>query len=349
VGGLSGLGAYNPRAMQSPVSISTIPPTDDAQLLASARRALDIETRAVAALAPRLDGGFATACRICLGCEGRVVVTGMGKSGHIAGKIAATFASTGTPAFFLHPAEAGHGDLGMITRTDVVVAISNSGETPELVLLLPHLKRLAVPLIVLVGKVDSTLGRAAAVALDVSVPEEACPLNLAPTASTTATLAMGDALAVTMLEARGFTEQDFARSHPGGSLGRQLLLHVEDVMRTGTALPRITADDQLGAGLIEMSKKGLGMTVVVDPDDCILGVFTDGDLRRAFDKQIDVHNTPMRAVMTTNCKTIGPRALAAEAVHLMEAHRVTALPVADSQGRLIGALNVHDLFRAGVV
>ena len=335
--------------MQSPVSISTTPPTDDAQLLASARRALAIETQAVAALAPRLDAAFAKACRICLACEGRVVVTGMGKSGHIAGKIAATFASTGTPAFFLHPAEAGHGDLGMITRTDVVVAISNSGETPELVLLLPHLKRLAVPLIVLVGKVDSTLGRASTVALDVSVPEEACPLNLAPTASTTATLAMGDALAVTVLEARGFTEQDFARSHPGGTLGRQLLLHVEDIMRTGAALPRIAADDQLGAGLIEMSSKGLGMTVVVDSEDRILGIFTDGDLRRAFDKQIDVHNTPMRAVMTTKCKTIGPRALAAEAVHIMETHRITALPVADPEGRLIGALNVHDLFRAGVV
>jgi arabinose-5-phosphate isomerase len=273
----------------------------------------------------------------------------MGKSGHVARKIAATFASTGTPAFFLHPAEAGHGDLGMITRTDAVVAISNSGETPELVLLLPHLKRLAVPLIVLVGKVDSTLGRAASVAIDVSVAEEACPLNLAPTASTTATLAMGDALAVSVLEARGFTKQDFAMSHPGGSLGRQLLLHVEDVMRTGTALPRVSADDQLGAGLIEMSQKGLGMTVVVDSDDRILGVFTDGDLRRAFAKQLDVHSTPMRAVMTSNCKTIGPRALAAEAVHIMELHRITALPVADSQGRLIGALNVHDLFRAGVV
>ncbi|MDB6162348.1 MAG: KpsF/GutQ family protein [Gammaproteobacteria bacterium] len=273
----------------------------------------------------------------------------MGKSGHIAGKIAATLASTGTPAFFLHPAEAGHGDLGMITRSDVVVAISNSGETPELVLLLPHLKRLAVPLIVLAGKVDSTLGRASTVALDVSVPEEACPLNLAPTASTTATLAMGDALAVSVLEARGFTKQDFALSHPGGSLGRQLLLHVEDIMRTGAALPRISANEQLGAGLIEMSRKGLGMTVVVDSDDLIVGIFTDGDLRRAFDKQIDVHNTPMRAVMTTHCKTIGPRALAAEAVHIMEVHRITALPVADAQGRLIGALNVHDLFRAGVV
>jgi arabinose-5-phosphate isomerase len=335
--------------MQSPVSISTTPPIDDSELLTFGRRALEIEAKALVALAPRLEASFAAACRICLACEGRVVVTGMGKSGHIARKIAATFASTGTPAFFLHPAEAGHGDLGMITRTDVVVAISNSGETPELVLLLPHLKRLAVPLIVLVGKVDSTLGRASTVALDVSVSEEACPLNLAPTASTTATLAMGDALAVSVLEARGFTEQDFARSHPGGSLGRQLLLHVEDVMRTGEALPRISADDQLGAGLIEMSRKGLGMTVVVDADDRILGIFTDGDLRRAFDKQIDVHNTPMRAVMTTKCKTIGPRALAAEAVHIMEVHRITALPVADSQGRLIGALNVHDLFRAGVV
>lgn len=335
--------------MQSPVAISTTPGTDDTQLLASARRALSIEAQAVAALAPRLDARFANACRLCLGCEGRVVVTGMGKSGHIAKKIAATFASTGTPAFFLHPAEAGHGDLGMITRSDVVVAISNSGETPELVLLLPHLKRLAVPLIVLVGKLDSTLGRASTVALDVSVAEEACPLNLAPTASTTATLAMGDALAVSVLEARGFTKQDFALSHPGGSLGRQLLLHVEDVMRTGAALPRISPDEPLGSGLVEMSRKGLGMTVVVDPDDHILGVFTDGDLRRALDKHIDVHTTSMRAVMTTKCKTIGPRALAAEAIHIMEVHRITALPVADPEQRLIGALNIHDLFRAGVV
>lgn len=340
--------------MQSPVSISTstkpaVTPATDAQLLASAHKALAIEARALAALAPRLSTEFAEACRICLACEGRVVVTGMGKSGHIARKIAATFASTGTPAFFLHPAEAGHGDLGMITRSDAVVAISNSGETPELVLLLPHLKRLAVPLIVLAGKLDSTLGRASTVAIDVSVAEEACPLNLAPTASTTATLAMGDALAVSVLEARGFTKQDFAMSHPGGSLGRQLLLHVENVMRTGDALPRIAAEDLLGAGLVEMSRKGLGMTVVVDAADRILGVFTDGDLRRALDKKIDVHTTLMRAVMITNCKTIGPRALAAEAIHLMETHRITALPVADPEGRLVGALNVHDLFRAGVV
>lgn len=335
--------------MHSPASVPAALGSDESQLLASAHRALAIEAQAVAALAPRLDGSFARACRICLSCDGRVVVTGMGKSGHIARKIAATLASTGTPAFFLHPAEAGHGDLGMITRADVVIALSNSGETPELVLLLPHLKRLGVPLIVMVGKPDSTLGRAATVTLDVSVPEEACPLNLAPTASTTATLAMGDAFAVTLLEARGFTKQDFALSHPGGSLGRQLLLHVEDIMRTGEALPRIGPEALLGAGLVEMSRKALGMTVVVSEDDHILGVFTDGDLRRALDKHVDVHRTPMREVMTPHCKSIGPKALAAEAVHLMELHRITALPVSDTDGRLIGALNVHDLFRAGVV
>jgi arabinose-5-phosphate isomerase len=326
------------------------PPVDDSeQLLASGRRALAIEARAVEGLQARVDESFAAACRLCLTCKGRVVVTGMGKSGHVARKIAATLASTGTPAFFLHPAEAGHGDLGMITRTDVVLALSNSGETPELVMLLPHLKRLGVPLLVIAGKTDSTLGRAAAVTLDVSVAEEACPLNLAPTASTTATLAMGDALAVTLLEARGFTKQDFARSHPGGSLGRQLLLHVEDLMRTGAAIPSSAPTDKLRDGLLEMSRKALGMTVVVSPENRVLGIFTDGDLRRTIDKQFDFHTTPMSAVMTSNCKSIGPRALAAEAVHLMETHRITALPVVDEQGRLVGALNVHDLFRAGVV
>ena len=321
----------------------------DDSLLASARRALHIEARAVEALAPRLGSAFAAACRLCLGCEGRVVVSGMGKSGHIAGKIAATLASTGTPAFFLHPAEAGHGDLGMITRSDVLLALSNSGETPELLLLLPPLKRLAVPLILMTGKADSTLGRAASVTLDVSVPEEACPLNLAPTASTTATLAMGDALAVAVLEARGFTRQDFARSHPGGALGRRLLLHVEDLMRTGAALPRVAPGARLSDGLLEMSRKGLGMTVIVAADERILGVFTDGDLRRALDRHIDVHATVMSAVMTAQAKTIGPRELAAEAVHLMEVHRITALPVADEHGRLVGALNFHDLLRAGVM
>jgi len=324
-------------------------PADQSSLLATARRALAIEARAVEALLARLDGRFAAACRVCLDCQGRVVVTGMGKSGHIARKVAATLASTGTPAFFLHPAEASHGDLGMITRGDAVLALSNSGETPELLLLLPHLKRLAVPLIVMTGKTDSTLGRAAAVALDVSVPEEACPLNLAPTASTTATLAMGDALAVAVLEARGFTKQDFARSHPGGTLGRQLLLHVEQIMRTGEALPRVGPQTPLGEGLLEMSRKGLGMTVIVDAGNRILGVFTDGDLRRALDRHIDIHGAAMSEVMTSPCKSIGPHGLAAEAVHLMEVHRITALPVADEQGRLLGVLNVHDLFRAGVM
>ncbi|MDE2449731.1 MAG: KpsF/GutQ family sugar-phosphate isomerase [Gammaproteobacteria bacterium] len=322
---------------------------DDSSLLATARRALAIEARAVEALVARLDDRFAAACRVCLQCQGRVVVTGMGKSGHVARKIAATLASTGTPAFFLHPAEAGHGDLGMITRGDAVLALSNSGETPELLLLLPHLKRLAVPLIVMAGKTDSTLGRAATVVIDVSVPEEACPLNLAPTASTTATLAMGDALAVTVLGARGFTKQDFARSHPGGTLGRQLLLHVEQIMRTGEALPRVGPQTRLGEGLLEMSRKGLGMTVVVDDGNRILGVFTDGDLRRALDRQVDIHGAAMSEMMTSPCKSIAPQALAAEAVHLMEVHRITALPVADEQGRLVGALNVHDLFRAGVM
>ena len=324
-------------------------PADPSSLLATARRALGIEARAVEALLARLDGRFAAACQVCLECQGRVVVTGMGKSGHVARKVAATLASTGTPAFFLHPAEASHGDLGMITRGDAVLALSNSGETPELLLLLPHLKRLAVPLIVMAGKTDSTLGRAATVALDVSVPEEACPLNLAPTASTTATLAMGDALAVAVLEARGFTKQDFARSHPGGTLGRQLLLHVEQIMRTGDALPRVGPNTRLGEGLLEMSRKGLGMTVVVDDSNKILGVFTDGDLRRALDRHADVHAATMREVMTSPCKSMGPQDLAAEAVHLMEVHRITALPVADGQGRLIGALNVHDLLRAGVM
>src|SRR5712672_1581142 len=327
---------------------STVSPPDAAALLAAGRRTLASEQAGIEALQARLDDRFAAACRILLACAGRVIVSGMGKSGHIARKIAATLASTGTPGFFLHPAEAGHGDLGMITRADVVLALSNSGETPELVLLLPHLKRLAVPLIVMTGRTDSTLARAASVALDVGVPEEACPLNLTPTASTTATLAMGDALAVAVLEARGFTRQDFARSHPGGALDRKLLLHVEDLMRTGAAVPRSAPGAPLSEGLIEMSRKGLGMTVVVDPDERILGVFTDGDLRRALDRQIDVHAKVMSAVMTAHARTIGPRELAAEAVHLMEVHRITALPVSDANGRLVGALNVHDLLRAGV-
>jgi arabinose-5-phosphate isomerase len=324
--------------------------TDETRtLIERGRRVLAIEARAVADLEHRLGAEFATACSLMLACQGRIVVTGMGKSGHVGNKIAATLASTGTPSFFLHPAEAMHGDIGMITRHDLVLALSNSGETDELLAILPVIKRLDVPLVALTGNHDSTLGRYASVTLDVSVPQEACPLNLAPTASTTAMLAMGDALAVAMLEARGFTEEDFARSHPGGTLGRRLLLHVEDVMHGGDDLPAVRPDTVLSAGLLEMSRKGLGMTTIVDDQNRVIGVFTDGDLRRAFDRQLDVHETRMRDVMTKNPKVAEPRMLAAEAVHLMETHRITALPVVDADGVLVGALNVHALLRAGVM
>jgi arabinose-5-phosphate isomerase len=325
------------------------PSPEDSTLLDAGRRALATERAGLDALVGRLDASFARACRLLLACPGRVIVTGMGKSGHVAGKIAATLSSTGTPAFFMHPAEAGHGDLGMITRQDAVLALSNSGETAEILVLLPHLKRLAVPLVALTGRADSTLAQAADVALDVSVAQEACPLNLAPTASTTAALAMGDALAVAVLEARGFTAEDFASRHPGGALGRRLLLHVEDLMRTGTALPRVQAETPLAAGLVEMSAKGLGLAAVVDAEGRVTGVFTDGDLRRALDARIDVHATTMGQVMHRGARTVGPRELAAAAAHLMETHRITALLVVDSAQRLVGAFNVHDLMRAGVV
>jgi arabinose-5-phosphate isomerase len=325
--------------------------TDPSQTIARGRRVLATEADAVASLEHRLDESFARACDLLLECAGRVVVTGMGKSGHIANKIASTLASTGTPAFFVHPAEALHGDLGMITSADVVIALSNSGETSELLTILPLIKRLDVKLIALTGKDESTLSRYATVTLDVSVPAEACPLNLAPTASTTAALAMGDALAIAVLEARGFTEEDFARSHPGGSLGRRLLLHVEDVMRKGDELPRVGPDTLLSEGLLEMSRKGLGMTTIVDAGDHVLGVFTDGDLRRALDRQLDIHRTRMSEVMTVGGRAAEPRMLAAEAVHLMEQFRITSLPVVlvDQGRRLVGALNVHDLLRAGVM
>ena len=322
---------------------------DVEQLIARGRRVLATEAEAVAALEHRLGSEFAQACRLLLACTGRIVVTGMGKSGHVAGKIAATLASTGSPAFFLHPAEAIHGDIGMITAADVVLALSNSGETDELVTILPVIKRLDVALIAMTGSRDSTLARYATVVLDVSVPAEACSLNLAPTASTTATLAMGDALAVAILEARGFTEEDFARSHPGGTLGRRLLLHVEDVMRKGDDVPAVEPGTTLSAGLLEMSRKGLGMTTIVDATRHVIGVFTDGDLRRVLDRQADVHATTMSEVMTARPKVARPRMLAAEAVHLMEEYKITALPVVDDDGRLIGALNVHDLLRAGVM
>jgi arabinose-5-phosphate isomerase len=322
--------------------------SDPESLIAAGRRALEIEGRAIAALLPRLDSSFARACALCLGARGRVIVTGMGKSGHIGGKIAATLASTGTPSFFMHAAEASHGDIGMITRDDVLLALSNSGETAEVLLLIPHALRLGVPIIAITGNAKSSLARAAGAHLDVSVAEEACPLNLAPTASTTATLAIGDALAVALLEARGFTPQDFARSHPGGALGRKLLLHVADVMRSGDDLPVVSPDAKLAAGLLVMSKKGLGLCVVVDGPR-MLGVFTDGDLRRTLDRTIDVHTTTMREVMTSPGKRVKPTELAAEAAHLMEKHSITALPVVDDAGALVGALNVHDLLRAGVL
>ncbi|MDZ7645122.1 MAG: KpsF/GutQ family sugar-phosphate isomerase [Woeseiaceae bacterium] len=320
-----------------------------ARQISLAERVLDIESRAVAGLAGRLDQSFADACRLCLESTGRIVVTGMGKSGHIARKIAATLASTGTPAFYMHPAEASHGDLGMITGQDLLLAVSNSGETQEVVTILPLVKRMGAPLISMTGKPGSTLARTADVHLDISVEEEACPMNLAPTASTTATLAMGDALAVALLESRGFTAEDFARSHPSGSLGKRLLLRVADVMHTDAAIPAVTRDVRLSAGLVEMSQKGLGMTAVVDAERRVLGVFTDGDLRRALDSGVDVHVTRMEEVMHRDCIVIRESVLAAEAVHVMDENKINGLLVTDESGRLVGALNIHDLFRAGVM
>jgi len=317
--------------------------------LATALRVLDIEARAIQDIAPRLGADFRTACELCLACEGRVVVTGMGKSGHIAGKIAATLASTGTPAFFVHPAEASHGDFGMITRKDVVIALSNSGETSELVTLLPLLKRLGVELITLTGNPESTLAEASRITLDIAVKEEACPLNLAPTASTTAALAVGDALAVALLESRGFTEEDFALSHPGGTLGRQLLLRIEDLMHSGSAIPQVRPDTTVAKGLIEITTKGLGMTAVTDQSNQLLGIFTDGDLRRTLDQGTDLRSTTMQDVMTTQCKTVMPETLAAEAVHILEQNKINALVVVNEANEVVGALNVHDLFRAGVM
>jgi arabinose-5-phosphate isomerase len=322
----------------------------DAQKLKNMGRAvIEIENRALSALSARIDDDFVRACQLMLACQGRVVVLGMGKSGHIGSKIAATLASTGTPAFFVHPGEASHGDLGMITKSDVVLAISYSGSTDEILVLLPMLKRLNVPLVSLTGRADSALAKAADVHIDVGVDKEACPLNLAPTASTTATLAMGDALAVAMLEARGFTEKDFALSHPGGALGRRLLLHVRDVMHTGDAVPVVAPETSLRDALLEMTRKRLGMTLVVDGGGKLLGIYTDGDLRRTLDREVDLRKARISDVMTKNGRAIRGDALAAEAVRMMETHKINALPVVDETGRVTGALNMHDLLRAGVV
>ncbi|QLG87032.1 KpsF/GutQ family sugar-phosphate isomerase [Chitinibacter bivalviorum] len=315
----------------------------------TARRVLAMEAAAIEAIGARLDDGlFEQACQLVLACQGRVVVMGMGKSGHIARKIAATMASTGTPAIFVHPGEAAHGDLGMITRQDMVLILSNSGESDEVLAILPSLKRLAVPIISMTGAPQSTLAQEANVHLDAGVAEEACPLNLAPTASTTAALALGDALAVALLEARGFQADDFALSHPGGSLGRRLLVHVRDLMHAGDKLPVVQETMPLRDALLEISRKGLGMTAVVDAAGQLQGVYTDGDLRRTLDRDVDLRATKVSEVMTRNPATIEAQRLAAEAAAVMEGRRINGLLVLEN-GQLVGALNMHDLLKARVV
>ncbi|MEQ1636147.1 MAG: KpsF/GutQ family sugar-phosphate isomerase [Methylococcales bacterium] len=310
---------------------------------------IQVEMQAVKALLTRVDANFVSACALMIACRGRVVVTGMGKSGHIAGKIAATLASTGTPAFFVHSGEASHGDLGMITQQDVVLALSNSGETAEILTLLPIIKRLGVPLIAMTGNVQSTLAKFATVHIDVSVEQEACPLGLAPTASTTVALVMGDALAVSLLETRGFTKDDFALSHPGGSLGKRLLLQVSEIMHSGEQIPCVAEDALISAALLEMTQKKLGMTAVVNRNQHLVGIFTDGDLRRMLVKSIDIHKDNISSVMTRDCVAIKPDILAAEAMHIMEQKKINALCVVDDGHCLIGALNMHDLIHAGLV
>ncbi len=323
--------------------------TDTRTLLHSAQRTIDLERQAIDSLRARLNGDFTRACELILACKGRVVVVGMGKSGHIGNKIAATLASTGTPAFFVHPAEASHGDMGMITRDDLVLALSNSGSTSEIVTLLPLIKRMGITLISMTGNSASPLAQAAEVNLDASVEQEACPLNLAPTASTTVSLVLGDALAIALLEARGFTAEDFAFSHPGGALGRRLLLKVEHVMHSGERLPCVTRGTSLREALLEMTRKGLGMTVILEGDGRLAGVFTDGDLRRTLDKGIDLRSAAIDEVMTPHGKTARPEMLAAEALKIMEDHKINALVVVDGNDRPVGALNMHDLLRAGVL
>ncbi|MGB4913020.1 MAG: KpsF/GutQ family sugar-phosphate isomerase [Candidatus Dechloromonas phosphoritropha] len=313
------------------------------------RQTLSIEAAAVKALAGRIGSEFAVAVRMILGCHGRVIVSGMGKSGHVARKIASTMASTGTPAYFVHPAEASHGDLGMITRDDVLLALSNSGESEELLRIIPLVKRQGARLITMTGAPTSTLAREADVHLDAGVEQEACPHNLAPTASTTAALALGDALAVALLDARGFGPDDFARSHPGGSLGRRLLTHVRDVMRTGDGVPTVSPRTGVTDAILAMSRGGLGLVAILDDQKRTLGIFTDGDLRRAFEKRVDLLSARIDSVMHVRPRTIGPDRLAVEAVEMMERYRINALLVVDTDGRLLGALNMHDLFTARVI
>ena len=319
------------------------------KFIALGKAVIETEQMALKELIDRIDDKFVIACDLLLRCEGRIVVTGMGKSGHIGNKIASTLASTGTPAFFVHPGEASHGDLGMITNKDVMMLLSNSGETDEIVALLPVIKRLNTPMISLTGKTNSTLAKIATVNIDISVSKEACPLGLAPTSSTTATLAMGDAISIALLEARGFNKDDFALSHPGGILGRRLLLHVSDIMHADDEIPKVTESALLSDALIEMTQKGLGVTTIVNDNNEILGVFTDGDLRRTLDSKVDINTCLVKDIMTKNGKNIKANSLAASALALMEEHSINALVVVDEQEKLIGILNMHDLLRARVV
>lgn len=310
---------------------------------------IQVEAEAVKQLAERIDDNFVVACRYLLACEGRIIVTGMGKSGHIAGKIAATLASTGSPAFFVHPGEASHGDLGMVTKNDVVLALSNSGETNEVITILPIIKRLPVPLVAMTGNPQSTLAKEASVHINVGVDQEACPLGLAPTSSTTASLVMGDALAVSLLEARGFTRDDFALSHPGGSLGKRLLLQIKDIMHSGDEMPVVRESAFISDALMEMTEKKLGVTAIVDDDMRVKGIFTDGDLRRMFDTPRDIHSVSIAEVMTPRCTMVNENMLAAEAMGIMQTKKINALLVVNENERIIGAINMHDLIRAGVV
>jgi arabinose-5-phosphate isomerase len=325
--------------------------TDNQTLINYGLQVLEIETACLSQISRNLNESFAEACRTILECKGRVIVIGIGKSGHVGRKIAATLASTGSPAFFVHPAEAMHGDLGMITKDDVAILLSKSGEAHEIISFLPLLKRLGIKLINITGNLNSTLAKLSDINLDASVDREACSLNLAPTASTTATMALGDALAISVLQARGFTEEDFARSHPGGMLGRRLLIRISDIMQTGDKLPRVTIGTKLADAIIEISQKCLGMTTIVNPNDHndVIGVCTDGDLRRAFSRSVDLHTTLVEDIMTKSFKVAYADMLATEAVMLMQKHKITALPVLDRDEKLIGALNIHDVFKAGVV
>ena len=312
------------------------------------KRVLTIESAAIARLKDQLDNNFGIACQLCLDCSGKIIVMGMGKSGHIADKLAATLASTGTPSFFVHPGEASHGDLGMISRSDVVVALSNSGKTEEIVNLLPILKNMGIKIVAMTGDNNSKIATASDVHIDVGVEEEACPMNLSPTASTTAALAMGDAIAVALLEKRGFSVEDFAKSHPGGSIGKKLLLLVKDIMHTDKQIPIVFQDQNLAQGLMEMSEKTLGMTAVINETGELVGIFTDGDLRRTLEANVDIQTTLMREVMTQNCITVTPNFLAVKAVEIIQDNKITSLVVIE-ENKIVGALNIHDLFRAGVM